>query len=58
MLGLCCNETYITMTNYDGGHDDRNEDGNDDDNAASGSGSDNTIFNLITTPWSNGGLIG
>ena len=44
VIGLCCNKTYDTMTNYDEENDDRdndgNRDGNDNDNVASGSGSD------------------
>ena len=32
MLGLCINETYGVMTNYDGGDDNGNEDGNNDNN--------------------------
>ena len=55
MLGLCSDETYDTMTNYDHKDDDGNEDVSDDDNAASGSGSNGSIFDLITTPWSRGG---
>ena len=59
MLGLCCDETYGAMTNYNNGDDDRdndgNKDGNDDDNAASESGSDGPIFDVISTPWSRRG---
>ena len=48
MLGLCCDETYGAMTNYndedDNGDNYGNKDGNDDDNAASESGSDGPIF--------------
>ena len=54
MLGLCCDETYGAMTNYDDGDDDGdndgNNDGNNDDNAASGSGSDGPIFDPIESP--------
>ena len=60
MLDLCCEETYIAMTNhvdrYYYGDNDRNEDGNDDDNAASRSGSDGPIFNPISAPRSRLGL--
>ena len=42
----------MTITNYNGGDDNRNEDANDNDNAASGSGSDSPIFNPITAPLS------
>ena len=59
MLGLCCNETYGAMTNYDNRDDDGdnygNKDVNDDDNAAFGSGSDGPIVNPIMTPRSCGG---
>ena len=54
MLGLCCDEIYGAMTNYDDG----DNDGNKDDNAASGSGPDGPIFDPITTPWSRGGRSG
>ena len=41
MLGLCCEETYSAMKNYDDRDDDgdnvENEDENNDNNAASGS---------------------
>ena len=37
MCGLCCDETYGTMTNYNDGDGNGNEDRNVDDNAASGS---------------------
>ena len=44
MLGLCCNKTCGTMTNYDDGYDNGDNDGNEDlkvdDNAASRSVSD------------------
>ena len=60
MLDLCCDETYIAMTNhvdrYDYGDNDRNEDVNDNDNASSRSGSDGPIFNPISAPWSCLGL--
>ena len=55
MLGLCSDETYGAMKNYDDGDDDGNEDRNDDDNAASGSGSDGLVFDPITTPQSHRG---
>ena len=57
MLGLCCNETYGTMTNHDGGDNNGNEDINDDDNAASGLGYDGPIFDPITMPWSRLGIV-
>ena len=55
MFGLCCNETYIAMTNYDDVHDNVDEDGNNDGNADSGSGSNGPIFDIITPPQSHGG---
>ena len=58
MLGLCNDETYGAITNYDDGDDNGSEDGNDDDNAASGSGSDGPIFDPIATPRSRGGGLG
>ena len=59
MIGLCSDETYDAMTNYDdrdyNGNEDRNKDGNDDKNSTSRSVSDVTIFDLITTHLSHGG---
>ena len=59
MLGLCCDETYGAMTNYndedDNGDNYGNKDGNDDDSAASESGSDGLIFDPVTMPWSRRG---
>ena len=55
MLGLCCDETYGTMTDYNGwgdnGNNDGNEDINDNGNAASRSGSYSPIFDPTTTLW-------
>ena len=56
MLGLCCEKTYVAMTNHDGGDDDGNGDGNDNYNTASGLVSDGLIFDQITTPKSCLGL--
>ena len=62
MLGLCCDETYGAMINYDVrddyGDNDGNEDKIDDDNAASGSGSNGPNFDLIMTTHSHGGGLG
>ena len=53
MHGLCCNEKYGAMTNYDdeddGRDDDRNEDRNNNNNACFRSGSDGLIFDPTTT---------
>ena len=50
------------MTNYDDGDENVDNDGNegehDDDNAASRSGSDDPIFDPITTPRSHGEALG
>ena len=62
VLELCCDKTYGTMAEYDGGDDDgdndRNEVRNDDDNATARSGSDGPIFDMITTPRLGLGLTG
>ena len=55
MLGLCCRETYVTMTNYNDGDENEKKDGNDNENAVYGPGSDGPIFDSITTPWYHGG---
>ena len=55
MLGLCKEETYGAMSNYNGVDDDGNEDRNDDNNAAYRSGSDGLIFDMTPTPQSHGG---
>ena len=52
IIGLCCDKTYGTMTNYDDKYDYINEYQNNYDNAASGSGSDGPIFDQITNHWS------
>ena len=58
MLGLCCDETYGAMTNYDDGDKDGNKDRNDDGIAASVSGSNGLVFNLITMPQYRVGVSG
>ena len=59
MIGLCCNEKYSAMTNYDDRDDDeygdRKKDGNNNDNSTSRLVSNGPIFDTITTPQSRGG---
>ena len=56
MLGLLCDEKYVSMKNHDGRYDEEdnygNKYGNDIDNAAFGSRSDGPIFDPIATPQS------
>ena len=60
MLGLCCNETYITMKKHNNGDEDgdnhKKKDRNEKGNVASRSVSDFPIFDPITMPWSCLGL--
>ena len=62
IFGLCCDETYGVMTNYNHGAGSRNNDRNeyikDNDNAVLGSGSDGPIFNPITMHLPCGGGLG